>query len=130
VMDSVLCSFPKEENNKASELEIAQARFLGLILSDGAIRNNVTFFNKDEYLLRCFEDCCKKLWPTIVLRRSVHKNDVVRIRCSREKTFGKEYHVANLAKIWVREIGILGTDSETKFVPEFVFSYPIEAIKE
>lgn len=101
-----------------------QAILLGLLISEGGLAHNRCYFtNNNSVLVQAVVDALKE-W-----------SDDLELRSTGDWNGGIDYRVVDHAQgkynrvlTWLRDIGLLGTSSYTKFVPEFVFQQSDEWI--
>jgi intein/homing endonuclease len=101
-----------------------QAILLGLLISEGGLAHNRCYFtNSNSVLIEAVMGALKEWSNDLELRSAGHWNN------------GLDYRVVdnapgryNRVLTWLRDIGLLGTSSYTKFVPEFVFQQSNEWI--
>lgn len=97
---------------------------LGLILGDGCITNrSVGYSGLEQRVIDRVKYLLGRHFPEIVMKHI--SGPGYALTCKLRDQAGHGY---NPLVHWLREIGLMGRDSKTKFVPEFVFKSDLECI--
>ncbi|MFH1449976.1 MAG: phage terminase large subunit, partial [bacterium] len=99
--------------------DIKKLKLLAYLLGDGGITRRVTFTNKNSKIIKDFASC---LPEGCCMVRS--KSDPITYRIKKSKN-GKQ---KNKIELWLIKLKLMGCNSHTKFIPDFVFELPNDLI--
>ncbi|HKI34157.1 MAG TPA: AAA family ATPase [Gemmataceae bacterium] len=103
----------------SAHLSDARVILLAHLIAEGCLTQNLAYFsNKNPEMQRDFSDAVAAAFPE--LRAHWHPSGR-ECSVSRAANLARE---ANPCTAWLRRLGLMGTGSATKFVPECVFSLP------
>jgi intein/homing endonuclease len=92
---------------------------LGHLIAEGCLTRNVPYFsNTNPEMKQDFSDAVRKAFP------GMHAHWYPDGRWCSVSGGRRGPKAKNPCTAWLRELGLMGTDSATKFIPDFVFTLP------
>ena len=116
-----------------NDLSVDEAFVLGALVGDGTMTGNgqqVALSTPKGDFSKAFVAAVERLGDEVVLQASSNRCDSWRVRAKEENRIGSGRGAVNSVRtrVLLREVGLFGTTSHTKFIPEKVFGASNESL--